>query len=472
MEAPLDLYGSSREELIDLVLAQRDALAEQEQANGRLRAEVATLRAALVQLTQRVGDLLAAADAAEPAGDEADGGRPTGMPGLKPGPPPARPRSPRKRRAQNFARRRMAPTHRRVHAVARCPDCGVPLAGGTPKRTREVIEVPAVPAAVTEHVYLERRCPCCRRRWVPAPELAGVVCGRSRLGIGLVGLIATLREEARLPFATIQWYLHALHGLDLSVGALVGAVARAAARAGPAVDRLRAAIRASPVVHADETGWREDGRNGYAWTFSTPTARLFVRGSREKAVLERELGPAFAGVLVSDFYVAYTHYEGRHQYCWSHLLRDAHQLAEQHRRDAAVVGWADAVHALYARARAFAAPDPPARRAAARAYEAELLALCAPYLEGGAPQAVLCRRIEKHLAELFVFVADPAVPPTNNAAERALRHLVVGRKISGGTRSAAGSTTKMRLASLFGTWRAQGLNPLVECRQLLANPQE
>ncbi|MGH2601048.1 MAG: IS66 family transposase, partial [Dehalococcoidia bacterium] len=84
---------------------------------------------------------------------------------------------------------------------------------------------------------------------------------------------------------------------------------------------------------------------------------------------------------------------------------------------------------------------------------------------------VLCQRILQHLADLFVFVEDPAVPPTNNAAERSLRHLVVSRKISGGTRSAAGSTTKMRLASLFGTWRAQHRNPFTECCQLLASPQ-
>ncbi len=88
-----------------------------------------------------------------------------------------------------------------------------------------------------------------------------------------------------------------------------------------------------------------------------------------------------------------------------------------------------------------------------------------------APQAALCRRIERPLGELFVFVEDPAVPPTNNAAERSLRHLVTCRKISGGTRSEAGTDTKMTLASLFGTWRALGLNPLEQCRALLAAPQ-
>ena len=87
-----------------------------------------------------------------------------------------------------------------------------------------------------------------------------------------------------------------------------------------------------------------------------------------------------------------------------------------------------------------------------------------------ATQAKLCRRIERHIKELFVFVAEPAVPSDNNAAERSLRHLVISRKISGSTRSEQGTESKMTLASLFGTWRAQGLNPLAACRQLLVSP--
>ncbi len=79
--------------------------------------------------------------------------------------------------------------------------------------------------------------------------------------------------------------------------------------------------------------------------------------------------------------------------------------------------------------------------------------------------------IENHIKELFVFVAEPQAPPDNNAAERSLRHLVVSRKISGGTRSRQGTDTKMTLASIFGTWRAQGLNPLTACQQLLTSPQ-
>ena len=68
-------------------------------------------------------------------------------------------------------------------------------------------------------------------------------------------------------------------------------------------------------------------------------------------------------------------------------------------------------------------------------------------------------------------MADPLVPADNNAAERSLRPLVISRKISGGTRSDQGTDSKMALASLFGTWHANGLNPFLACRQMLASPQ-
>lgn len=100
----------------------------------------------------------------------------------------------------------------------------------------------------------------------------------------------------------------------------------------------------------------------------------------------------------------------------------------------------------------------------------ERLAHCQPFLDDPvAVQRTLGRRIQRYLKELFVFVADPTVPLDKNAAERSLRQLVTSRKISGGTRSDHGTTSKMILASLFGTWRARGLNPSHECRQLLSS---
>ena len=187
--------------------------------------------------------------------------------------------------------------------------------------------------------------------------------------------------------------------------------------------------------------------------------------------MDEALSNSFSGVLVSDCYAAYHHYDGPKQRCWAHLLRDIHDQRTLYPDDAPLARWADAVHGIYDRAKAFTHPQAKRRRTAQLALERQLLARCQPFRhDPSATQAKLCRRIERHLKELFVFVAEPAVPSDNNAAERSRRHLVVSRKISGGTRSERGTDSKMTLASIFGTWRAQGLNPLHACRQLLVSP--
>ena len=238
---------------------------------------IAQQQAAIVQLQRRIETL---EGKAKPGGLR-------GMPGVKPqsGQRPPREKRTRKPRLHGFARQRMTPAHRVEHMVDNCPDCGTQLSGGWTQRTREVIDLPPVPAQVTEHVYIARFCPICEQRRVPPADLAGVVLEKQRLGVNpesssgqaLLSLLAALREDGRLPFRTIQWYLRTVHQLRLSLGAIVGAVHEVARKSQPALARIVDRIRASPVVHADETGWREDGANGYVWTFSTPTQRYFLR---------------------------------------------------------------------------------------------------------------------------------------------------------------------------------------------------
>ena len=450
MDTEIDLTTASRAVLIAII--------------AQLQATVLEQQRVIVRLERRIAELEG----------QAKSGGPPRMPGLKAKSarkPPAQ-QQPRKQRRHGFARPRMTPTHRVEHVMENCPDCGAHRSGGWIQRTREVIELPVVPVQVTEHVYIARTCPACRRRCTPPAVLDGVVLGQQRLGVNLLSLIATLREEGRLPIRSVQWYLDTVHQLRLSVGAIVSAIHQTAQRAQPAVAAILDRIRASPVVHADETGWREDGANGYVWTFSTPTERYFLRRGRGKAVVDEALSDAFSGVLVSDCYAAYHHYDGPQQRCWAHLLRDIHDQRTRYPKDAALARWADAVHGIYDRAKAFTHPQAKRRRTAQLALERQLLALSQPFRhDPSATQAKLCRRIERHIKELFVFVAEPEVPADNNAAERSRRHLVISRKISGGTRSEQGTERKMTLASIFGTWRAQGLNPLAACRQLLVSPR-
>ena len=212
--------------------------------------------------------------------------------------------------------------------------------------------------------------------------------------------------------------------------------------------------------------------------FSTPTERYSLRRGRGGEVVDEALGEAFGGILVSGFHVAYYHYPGLKQRCRAHLLRDIHKLKVLYPEDQGLAKWARGVQRLYTKGVSWAVAGSWSSRGQL-ALEKRLLKLCRPFLED--PSAVrgkLCRRIERHIKSLprtrygglFVFVSHPETPPDNNAAERSLRHLVISRKISGGTRSGAGSGSKMTLASLFGTWRARGLNPLLECRRLLVSP--
>jgi len=236
-------------------------------------------------------------------------------------------------------------------------------------------------------------------------------------------------------------------------------------------------MRGSTTLHMDETGWREDGQNGYVWVGSTPGAdgvRYYeYHRSRGRKVVQRLLGAQFAGVLHSDFYGAYNVYLGAHQRCWVHLLRDLHELREEHGADEAVVNWVDSVKALYEEGQEYAVEGCPSRPEERERKYTELLDRLQPlglaYAQvKGHPCQALAKRLLRHQDELFLFVLVDGLAADNNLAERSLRPLVVARKISGGTRSAEGSKTRMALASLFQTWRARALNPFTQCLAVLA----
>jgi hypothetical protein len=395
----------------------------------------------------------------------------------RPDPAPAR----KKRAPQhNQARRREPPTQIVRHALDRCPDCNYHLRGESIDYTRQVIELPAPPPIeIIEHQIIKRFCPKCRRWRHPRLDLRGKVLGRSRIGVRLASLIGFLRTPLRLPLLTIRRYLRSVHQLSLSVGGLQEILHDLRAATQPALEELKHQARRSRILHGDETSWRENGQNGYVWSFSTPgedAVRYYEYDpSRAQVVVKRFLNGQFSGHLVSDFYVGYNDYAGKHQRCWAHLLRDLHALKEAHPHEADVVGWAQAVQATYDAAQAWLAAHaqaPPAEREAQYVRvtsQTHLLGL--RYARSKAhPCQALAKRLLRHEDELFQFVLIEGLSADNNLAERAIRPLVVIRKVSGGSRSAAGTKTRMALASLFHTWQARGQNPFDQCLTLLSQP--
>jgi hypothetical protein len=209
----------------------------------------------------------------------------------------------------------------RVHAADTCPDCGTALELHSLRR-RPVLDV--IPLRVEKQVFeLERkRCPACKRRVDAKPP--GV-------------LPRFLYGNALLAHVAAQHYLYGqtlgsvARQMGLSFSSLLQALQALARRMEPAIPKMIEQYRCTRVKHADETGWRTDGRNGYAWLFATTRLSIFrFRGSRAASVAREVFGALrLAGVLVVDRYHAYNKTRVKLQYCFAHLLRDLKDLVRK-----------------------------------------------------------------------------------------------------------------------------------------------
>jgi len=446
--------------------ALRKQLAEALTELAQVSTELQRVLAELVAAQRRIAEL-------EQRGDEPP-------PLVRPNRPRSTdPKPPRRKRAPQYnrARQREAPTQIVRHSLERCPECKYRLRGESLDYARQVIELPPPqPVEVIEHQVIKRYCPHCGRWRSPKLDLTGQVLGQSRMGVRLTGLIAYLRTSLRLPVRAIQSYLETAHELSISTGEIVLLLDQVRQATTEAVAGLKREMRASMILHADETGWRQDGQNGYIWAFSTPGEQGIryyeFDQSRGQAVMRRILGGEFHGHLVSDFYCGYNDYEGQHQRCWTHLLRDLHELKEKQAKDPSVVEWAKAVRELYDETQKWLqkARD-PSRQQREEQYVSlvgKTHALGLQYAQVEHPCRALAKRLLRHEDELFQFVLIDGLSANNNLAERSIRPMVIMRKISGGSRSPSGTKTRMALASLFATWQARGLNPFVQCLELLS----
>jgi transposase len=450
----------TREELVALVLKLHETSVSQQ-------AQISDLKAVVERQAERISEL-------EEEVAKLRGSRPGSGIAIKPS-VKKQDKQPRKKRSSSFARSTLPATRVVMHAIDECPECHRVLRDGHLKWSRRVIDIPPVKVQVTEHLFLERYCGVCKKRFTPDPleVLSGVVIGKKSIGIGIMSLLAHLKTVCRVPIHLIRKLLLTFCGLKISSGEIVEILHDIAEIGQSDYEGILSRVRGSPVVHGDETGWREDGVNGYIWSFSTPEVRYYTyRHSRGSIVPREVLSEEFAGALVTDFYAAYNFYEGPKQRCWVHLMRDLEALVEKNPDLPEMAVWVESVMDVYYRAKETTQREctPLERSRLKVGFEKELLEICGPYVgDKSAPQRVLSQRMTSFIAELFVFVADIRVPSENNAAERAIRPAVVARKISGGTRSSRGSDTSSILRSLFETWNLQGQNTIDACTLMLTS---
>jgi transposase len=454
--SPQDLSDLSREELVCLV---------------------ADLRELVVAQAKRIDEL----EKLLGLGDDAPASRKP--PSERKPHKPDTPTNKRKKRTLHFCRRRDEPTQIVDHKPTQCPDCGRALSGGSPAVRRQVIDLPTVSVSVIEHVRWDRWCGVCKKRVRAHADLSGQAFGKRRFGPNLTALVTNLHIQARIPVRTIKSLLYNLFGLTISMGAIVGLLREVSRRGQVEVAAIAEAARTAKQLHCDETGWRENGEYRCMWALATETERYYHIDERRTAQVAQDLiGTLTDRTLITDFFASYNRIACRHQRCWAHFKRDLDKLLELHQHDPTLVAWVQTVVGVWREGRAFRdfcrgrpqfGADTFDRRRKRRELEHRLYALAEPYLEADSslvPQATLARRIGMFLGEMLTFVEYPDVPDDNNAAERAIRHPVILRKICGGTRSTCGTKVKANLMTLFGTWNVRNLNPIQQCKALVTAP--
>jgi transposase len=349
------------------------------------------------------------------------------------------------------------------HLPERCRRCERSLAGRPargPIGRHQVAELPEIAVRVTEHRLCRRRCPDCGAltRAVLPPEVP-----RERFGPRLQGAVATLAAGFRLSRRQAVCLCRELFGLQIAVGTVDAIVGRQGGALREPQKRLCDAVRSAAVVCVDETGWKQAGEKRFLWgAFSDEAAVMRVAPSRHREEAEALLGESEA-IVSSDRWWAYDHFDpARRQLCWSHLLRDFRFHAESplaHQREfgEACLEIADGVFSAW---REFQRSGDRRRlRRRVAPLERELRALC----EQGRRKSVktryhrgLARNLIKAWPALWTFVEHERVEPTNNRAERGLRHAVIYRKLSQGSRCERGALATERLLSAAVSCRLQG----------------
>jgi transposase len=344
----------------------------------------------------------------------------------------------------------------------RCRWCGDALAGDDPEPIRhQVAEVPPVLPVVDEYRLHRLKCPRCRTLTC-ATLPPGVPQGA--FGPRLRAILSVLAGGYRLGKRPIRQLAFDLLGLSISIGMICRLERQAAAELEAPVEELREYVREAAVAHIDETSWWQGRDRMWLWTAVTRLATVFtIAPSRGADVARDILGTDPQKVVISDRLKSYLWIK-RRQFCWAHLDRDFQAMSDRGGESAEVgrllLGHSERLFDWWHRVR-----DGTMARATLRSKVAMMRFsfredLRRGVASGHSKTAGTCRELLAGEAHLWTFVRVEGVEPTNNDAERALRHGVIYRKLSGGTDSEAGSRFVERMLSVVATCRQQEINVL------------
>ena len=363
------------------------------------------------------------------------------------------------------------PKHERVilppdqvieHKPARCRGCAAALTGDDPHPTvDQVLDLPERLRHVTHHRRHTLECPCCGTRTTapPVPDAA------SGFGPKLTATVAYLSGVGRLSKRTIRTLFDDLCGLPVSLGA-VSKLEQAVSRALAPIHAAAHQSAQGKDANVDETGWTQGKAKAWLWVAVTSLLSVFlIRPNRNRAAFDALAGPT-PGVLTTDRFPVYTHLRGtRRQVCWAHLRRDFQAMIDR-RNTGSEIGedllfHADILFAHWERVR----DGTRTRRWFRRTHGGWLRAEVKTLLDRGtvagcAKTAGVCRDILSVEESLWTFAGRDGVEPTNNAAERAVRHAVCWRKTSYGTDSERGSRFVERMLTVVASRRQQGRSVL------------
>lgn len=395
--------------------------------------------------------------------------------------PERRPGKPGKREgAPGYGRGvELAVTAERTHRPSECALCAGALPPDAPQRVytgRYEIDIrvpssgaPGLELTHTLHRYVECQCDC--GHWTRAEpgrcaEEAGWTVELTEwhlVGPGLVSLICALNLRLRCSRARIREFLQDWFQLTLCTATINQCLHETGRAVEPVVHHeIEAVVREAELVYADETGWKEHGQLLWLWVFVCATATLFVVGRRAREVVVRVLGEQFAHWLMSDGYWVYRDYDWRLR-CLAHLKRKARGLeqsldAQAHRFGKQTLKVLETLMAAVYAARE-GPPEMPLRQQHAGLLR-EFLALCDQHRDAQHEKTrELARELLNDWDTFWVVLDYPWLPLTNNEAERALRHWVIARRISYGTRTEQGSRAFALTISVIETCRKRGVSP-------------